>query len=152
MPRPSVLLGALRGRDCDHARNLAGLREDARPPRAVDARRPPGAHLMTVEDRLREAIADHVAHIPALPDAWDDVPLWPFRSQAEADAWRTAGGGHQPWHLDPDQTALSFTQGFLGFHELSTVVAHKVGAQDAHVSVGYNADGGPPLTAAVIHL
>jgi hypothetical protein len=199
---------------------------------------------MTVEDRLREAIADHVAHIPAPPDAWEDienrgagarrrtwvrgsglaavglvgaaaavilfvgvgdgpsstrhvltspgvttqttltappavtapvrprtptttrttpssaapapafayVPLWPFRSQAEADAWRTSGNGHQPWHLDPDQTALSFTQGFLGFRELSTVVAHKVGAQDAHVSVGYDADGGPPLTAAVIHL
>ena len=84
--------------------------------------------------------------------AFASVPLWPFRSQAEADAWRTAGGGHQPWHLDPDQTALSFTQGFLGFRELSTVVAHKVGASDAHVSVGYNADGGPPLTAAVIHL
>src|SRR5437588_12241582 len=194
MPRPPVLLGALRGRDCDHARNLAGLREDARPPRAVDARWPPGAHLMTVEDRLREAIADHVARVPTPPDAWDDVenraararrrawvrgsglaavglvgaaaavilfvgvgdgpsstrhvltspgpttqttvtalpavtapgrprtptttrttpssaapapavayvPLWPFRSQAEAEAWRTTGGGHQPWHLDPD--------------------------------------------------
>ncbi|MCU1449587.1 MAG: putative Tat (twin-arginine translocation) pathway signal sequence [Acidimicrobiales bacterium] len=86
-------------------------------------------------------------------DTFAYVPLWPFRSQAEADAWRRdATGGHQPWHLDPDQTALSFTQGFLGFSELNAVVNHSIGANDARVSVGYDGDGAPPLTAAVIHL
>jgi hypothetical protein len=43
--------------------------------------------------------------------------LWPFSTPAEAQAWQQSyrSGGHSPWHLDADQTALSFTTGYLGF-------------------------------------
>jgi Immunoglobulin-like domain of bacterial spore germination len=79
--------------------------------------------------------------------------LWPFSSQAEADAWRQqhAAQGTQPWHLDADATALSFTTGYLGFTEIDQVVASDVRDREAWVSVGYDAGSGVS-TAAVVHL
>ena len=55
-------------------------------------------------------------------------PLWPFASVAEAAAWQRAyrDGGQQPWHLDADETALSFTTGFLGFTEIDRVIARSI--------------------------
>ncbi|HWW55108.1 MAG TPA: hypothetical protein VNY84_15130 [Acidimicrobiales bacterium] len=81
-------------------------------------------------------------------------PLWPFRTQAEAAAWQQsyATGGHQPWHLDADQTALSFTDGYLGYTDIDRVVQHTIGAVEARVAVGYLTTGTRTGTAAVIHL
>lgn len=81
-------------------------------------------------------------------------PLWPFTSEAAAATWQQAyrGGGKQPWHLDPAQTALSFTTGFLRFDEINLVVSRSVHGDEALVSVGYRADQNPPSIAAVIHL
>ena len=80
--------------------------------------------------------------------------LWPFRTVAEAEAWRDAAapGGHQPWHLDAEQTALAFTTGFLGFDEIDRVVQSDIGASEAHVTVGYDTTEPRPSAAAVIHL
>jgi hypothetical protein len=81
-------------------------------------------------------------------------PLWPFRSQADADSWAVSyrQGGHQPWHLDPDQTALSFSSGFLGYTEIDTVVSSTIDGRQARVAVGFVTPNGDKSTAAVIHL
>jgi hypothetical protein len=79
--------------------------------------------------------------------------LWPFSSQAEADAWHQqyAAQGRQPWHLDADATALAFTTGYLGFGEIDQVVGRDVRDREAWISVGYDAGSGPS-TAAIVHL
>ena len=66
-------------------------------------------------------------------------PLWPFRTRAEADQWLTEGapGGHQPWHDSADETALLFTQSYLGFAEIDQVTTREVGATEAWIGVGY---------------
>lgn len=82
-------------------------------------------------------------------------PLWPFATRATAQQWQEAyrTGGQQPWHLDAEQTALSFASGFLGFTEIDTVTSTDVGATDAEVGVGYvDPDSGETATAAVVHL
>jgi len=91
---------------------------------------------------------------PAPADDFGYQPLWPFRTQADADAWRDQyqAQGSQPWHLDAEQTALSFTTGYLGFTEIDRVVARDIGTTEAHVSVGYATVGGRTSTAANIHL
>jgi hypothetical protein len=83
------------------------------------------------------------------------MPLWPFADQGEARAWQLQyrSGGHQPWHLDAVQTALSFTQDYLGLRDMDRVVSTSVQWEQARVKVGFaNPEGGRPLTAAVIHL
>ncbi|MET7617961.1 hypothetical protein [Streptomyces sp. NPDC005408] len=79
-------------------------------------------------------------------------PLWPFATLAAAQAWERDyhSGGHQPWHLDPDQTALSFTQGYLGFKDIGRISAHTVSGRQAHIGVALS--GPESSTAAVIHL
>ncbi|GAA2806918.1 hypothetical protein [Kribbella solani] len=81
-------------------------------------------------------------------------PLWPFTSEAAAAGWQQAyrSGGQQPWHLDPGQTALSFTTGFLQFDEINLVVSQSVQGDEAYVSVGYRPEQNPPAVAATIHL
>lgn len=76
-------------------------------------------------------------------------PLWPFADAGEAAAWQESHreGGHQPWHLDADATALEFTTGYLGFTEIDQVQASDVDGDEALVTVGF-AEG----TAAVVHL
>jgi hypothetical protein len=88
------------------------------------------------------------------PVSFPYVPLWPFASVAAAERWQqeAGSGGHQPWHLDADQVALTFTRTYLGFTEIDRVVHRKVGADDAHISVGYATEGGRTGTAAVLHL
>jgi hypothetical protein len=80
--------------------------------------------------------------------------LWPFHTLAEARTWEAGfqSGGHQPWHIDAGQTALSFTNGYLGYTEINKVVGQTVNRTGAHVSVGYKNPGGQMSTAAVIHL
>jgi hypothetical protein len=85
--------------------------------------------------------------VTAKPFAYQ--PLWPFASVAEAAEWQRKyrAGGQQPWHLDADQTALSFTTGFLGFTELDKVVSRSIKGDDARISVGHESS-----VAAVLHL
>jgi hypothetical protein len=81
-------------------------------------------------------------------------PLWPFSDAAEAAAWQEThrSGGHEPWHLDADATALAFTTGYLGFTEIDQVLASEVDGDEAYVTVGYVVEEGAPGTAAVLHL
>ncbi|MCW2886525.1 MAG: hypothetical protein QOE54_373 [Streptosporangiaceae bacterium] len=81
-------------------------------------------------------------------------PLWPFADEAEALAWQEGyqSGGHAPWHLDADQTALAFVR-FLGFGGIDRVTSRRVTAEDAHIGVGYRStETGESGTAAVLHL
>ncbi len=90
----------------------------------------------------------------AAPFALGYQPLYPFVTLADAQKWQASNraGGHQPWHLDAGQTALAFTQGFLGFSEINLVTSNVVDKLGAHVGVGYRDPGGRLHTAAVLHL
>jgi hypothetical protein len=83
-------------------------------------------------------------------------PLWPFATGAEVDDWRAgyAEGGHQPWHLDPEETALDFARNYLGFTELDVVTSQDVQGREAWIGVGSSgaADGGGSFEAAVVHV
>jgi hypothetical protein len=79
-------------------------------------------------------------------------PLWPFADFAAAERWRTTAGGSQPWHADPEQTALSFVSGYLGFVDPNRITSHVMDAAGAHIGVGYLNPSGVPHTAAVLHL
>ncbi|MFF8846294.1 hypothetical protein ACF08N_26860 [Streptomyces sp. NPDC015127] len=84
--------------------------------------------------------------------SWSLQPVWPFATLAQAQAWERAyrSSGHQPWHRDPDQTALAFTRGYLGFEEIDRVSSRTVSGRHARIGV---APTGPETgTAAVIHL
>jgi hypothetical protein len=80
--------------------------------------------------------------------------LWPFADETQAAAWQASfrAGGHQPWHLDADLTAQSFTQGYLRYGSLDQVTTVSVVGTDARVGVGYKRPDGSAATAAVIHL
>jgi hypothetical protein len=79
-------------------------------------------------------------------------PLWPFTSLAQAQQWNPADG-HQPWHGDAGETALLFTENYLGFTDVTTVISSTVDANgQAHVTVGYLDGNGGKHTAAVLHL
>ena len=82
------------------------------------------------------------------------VPLFPFGNLAAVRAWQAsyASGGRQPWHLNADQTALAFTQGYLGFSQINKVAAHTVSGGDARVTVGLTLPNGQVNHAAIIHL
>jgi hypothetical protein len=81
-------------------------------------------------------------------------PLWPFGSAAAAAAWQQEyrTGGHQPWHLDPAATALSFARGYLGYAELDRTTSRIVTGPQAWIGVGAALPNGTDSTAAVIHL
>jgi hypothetical protein len=80
--------------------------------------------------------------------------MWPFANVRKVSAWEASyrSGGHQPWHLSAQQTALSFTQGYLGYTEINRVAATTISGRDARVAVGFRTDAGRVGTAAVIHL
>jgi Immunoglobulin-like domain of bacterial spore germination len=135
--------------------------------------RPTGTHAILIAS-TESGIAGGLSDVTAFPvrfsaDSSDDQtadsngdagagfrypPLWPFSGQAEVDAWRQqhAAQGTQPWHLDADATALSFTTGYLGFTEIDQVVARDVRDREAWVSVGFDSGSGRLLIAAVVHL
>jgi hypothetical protein len=81
-------------------------------------------------------------------------PLWPFAGPAAAATWQESyrAGGHQPWHLDPAATALSFTRDYLGYREVDEVVSRRVAGTEAWIGVGYTPQPGLTSTAAVVHL
>lgn len=94
--------------------------------------------------------------VPSDPDIIGDgfLPLWPFATRAEATTWQEtqATDTQQAWHLDAEQTALSFTTEFLGFTEIDQVTSREIGANEAQVGVGYTNPDGGTSTSAVIHL
>ncbi len=114
----------------------------------------PVGQATTIEPQVRQTSR------PATPDAGAGTrafpyqPLWPFTSAADAQEWQASSrsGGHQPWHLDPVATALSFTRDFLGFAGVDRALASTVTGDDARVQVGYATEGGRTGIAAVIHL
>ncbi|MFI1393358.1 hypothetical protein [Streptomyces sp. NPDC020681] len=79
-------------------------------------------------------------------------PIWPFTTLTQAQAWQRdyRSGGHQPWHLDPEQTALSFTQGYLGFRDIDRVTTRNISG--SHARIGVATSGPEGGTAATIHL
>ncbi|WP_222721929.1 hypothetical protein [Actinomadura alba] len=79
-------------------------------------------------------------------------PLWPFGSVDEARAWQRSyrSGGHAPWHLSADETALAFAR-YLGLKGVDRVTRRAVTDGEAHIGVGYRSPEGIG-TAAVIHL
>lgn len=82
------------------------------------------------------------------------VPLYPFATAADVAAWQQSyrDGGHQAWHLDARQTALSFA-GWLGFSSIDTVIAGQTDSSGAHVTVaGRVPDSTQTYSAAVVHL
>ncbi|WP_351231566.1 hypothetical protein [Streptomyces sp. NPDC002133] len=84
--------------------------------------------------------------------SWSLQAVWPFSTLAQAQAWERAyrSSGHQPWHLDPDQTALAFTRDYLGFKEIDRVSKRTVSGR--HARIGVAPTGPESGTAAVIHL
>jgi hypothetical protein len=93
---------------------------------------------------------------PATPQAaaFGYQPLYPFQDQAAADAWRTSHRqtGVQPWHLDPAQTALTFSRGYLGYTDISTAFSSRIEGKEAFVTVGFPNPNGQPVNSAVVHL
>lgn len=82
------------------------------------------------------------------------VPVWPFTTLAQVAAWQQAyrSGGQQPWHLDVERTALSFTRGHLRYTEIDRVTTRSVNGGDARIGVGWNDENGAPHTVAELHL
>jgi hypothetical protein len=94
------------------------------------------------------------APVPAPAYEFGYQPLWPFANLASAQAWQAAhrSNGVQPWHADPAQTALSFTQGYLGLTEINRVTSTRVTSEGAYVGVGYRDLNGGTHTSAVLFL
>ncbi|MGX1506768.1 UNVERIFIED_CONTAM: hypothetical protein RKD43_005393 [Streptomyces graminofaciens] len=99
------------------------------------------------------ATASSPASSSPLPGFSDLQPLWPFTTLTQAREWERAfrSGGHQPWHLDPEQTALSFTRHYLGFEAVDRVTSRAVEGREARIGVGLSGAESTG-TAAVIHL
>lgn len=77
---------------------------------------------------------------------FDYVPMWPFRSAAEASA------AQDDWHDDPVATAMGFARDYLGFTGLDRATGSDVIGDEAWVGVGAALPDGRPFTAATVHL
>lgn len=120
----------------------------------------PSQSRTTPRPEASSAATPGATQAPTTPTARDTPPLgsrslqpvWPFATLAQAQAWERTyrSGGHQPWHLDPDQTALSFTRDYLGFKEIDRVSSRRVSGR--HARIGVAPTGPEGGTAAVIHL
>jgi hypothetical protein len=100
-----------------------------------------------------------------VPPKFTYLPLYPFANLQEVGAWQAAYRAHgdQPWHLDPGQTALSFTR-FLGYTNITAVLDVRTDDSGAHVTVGFPippdcapglscpAPTATPVHSAVVHL
>lgn len=113
----------------------------------------PGAGTPTTGSPVTSRPPGSTATTTASAGRFSYLPLYPFRSLQDVAAWQSSyrTGGQQPWHLDPGQTVLSFTN-FLGYTNVDTVIGTRMDASGAHVSVGFNNPNGKPVTAAVVHL
>jgi hypothetical protein len=81
-------------------------------------------------------------------------PLYPFADLTAAQGWQSIyrSQGVDPWHLDAGQTALAFTQQFLGFTEIDRVTTVNSDSIGAHIGVGSATPNATLFTAAVLHL
>ncbi len=116
---------------------------------------PPASHPAAPHTSGPASAPATTAPSPApAPVPFGYVPLFPFGNLAAVRAWQAsyASGGHQPWHLNADQTALAFTQGYLGFSRIDKVAAHTISGGDARVTVGLTLPDGQVNHAAIIHL
>jgi hypothetical protein len=132
--------------------------DDGDDPPGVTTTAPPSTAATTAPGDDQSDQTDQTDGGAIDPDGPDVVgdgyqPLWPFPTRAAAAEWQQAyrQGGEQPWHLDAEQTALSFTTGFLGFTDIDQITSSDIGATEAEIGVGY-VDGGRTSTAAVLHL
>src|SRR5579859_3191739 len=93
------------------------------------------------------------AAFPA-PTQFSYLDLFPFRDLRGALAWEAAyrNGGHAPWHLSADLTALAFTQGFLHFGGINAIASRHIRGTDAAIGVGFRNPDGRISTAAILHL
>lgn len=82
------------------------------------------------------------------------LPLWPFASVDDATRWArdTEARASAAWHTDPAQTALRFTQVYLGFTGIDRATEVVADDDEATVSVGYALPNGRTATAAAVHL
>lgn len=101
-------------------------------------------------DNTQAAERDPAQSAPMGGHEW----LWPFANEAEMLEWQRGyrEGGHSPWHVDAEATALSFTTGYLGFAEVDQVVDSTIDGSTAEVTVGYVGDGDNPSPAATLLL
>lgn len=114
---------------------------------------PPSASVSTPIPSTASATASPAASAGRmLPAGY--LPLWPFADLKQVQAWQAAyrDGGHSPWHLEVEQTALSFAQDYLGFDGIDRVTSRTIKPGEAHIGVGYRGEGTRDSTAAVIHL
>lgn len=114
----------------------------------------PGASQAATVSSPPPAEPSPTRQVPPSAKPFAYQPLWPFTSVADAAKWQRAyrDGGQQPWHLDADETALSFTTGFLGFTEIDRVITRSIEGNEAWISVGYQSGEGSASVAAVLHL
>jgi hypothetical protein len=125
-----------------------------RQPYAVDvglAASPGGQGILVAQaEATGGGVPAFAAHAVVLPAAESRVPglmLWPFASAAEASSASAA------WHADPEQTALRFAHGYLGFSEIDTVTSRDVRGDEAWIGVGsHDPEAGRAREAAVLHL
>lgn len=91
---------------------------------------------------------------PAKPRRFSYLNLFPFKDVRGALAWEAAyrTGGHSPWHLSANLTALAFTRGYLGFGGINRVTSRTIHGADAEIGVGFRNPAGRLGTAAVLHL
>lgn len=81
------------------------------------------------------------------------VPLWPFANYTQAQREATIGcPDNAECGLTAAQTALKFTQTYLGFTDITRVTSTSVTGDQARIGVGYLNPNGQPVTAAVLHL
>lgn len=92
------------------------------------------------------------------------LPLWPFTTPAQAQAWQAGYGttNEQEWHLEAARTALNFTTQYLGYPGMDQITSQVVTGTDALIGVGWDdvgaeypsreADEPGRHEAAVIHL
>lgn len=82
------------------------------------------------------------------------VPLWPFTTLTQVQDWQAAyrNSGHQPWHLDVDQTALGFVRSHLRYTEIDRITSRWVSGRDARIGVGWQHEETGASTVAVLHL
>lgn len=82
------------------------------------------------------------------------LPLFPFQTATEAEAWRTGyqTSGARSEFADAGRTAVAFAQ-FLGYTEIDRVITSRTDAKGVHVSVGaLIPDTNRTSTAAIVHL
>ncbi|HEU5161005.1 MAG TPA: hypothetical protein VFU43_28670 [Streptosporangiaceae bacterium] len=140
---------------CVHQTKTAGQAgEQASAPPAPTATVPtPGTpSRATPPSRKPPAPFPRAVATPRLPAPY--LPLWPFANGRQVRDWEAGyrSGGHQPWHLSAQQTALAFTRGYLGYTEVNRVAATTISGRHARVAVGSLTDAGRVGTAGVIHL